>query len=157
MHAHRGEGAAHGAVPGSGSDAGTEIAGPELPRLGSRAIRTGSRIATTTSRASRGCAPGRIGPGRAASRARSIAASAVSSGSPVSVDRPLAGSAPLGERSTWRGRETLLAALNGVLGDYLAASGNPLAITMRLRRRHPPAGRARRAAIPASDRQAGRA
>jgi pimeloyl-ACP methyl ester carboxylesterase len=28
----------------------------------------------------------------------------------------------------------LLAALNGVLGDYLAASNNPLAITMRLRR-----------------------
>jgi pimeloyl-ACP methyl ester carboxylesterase len=40
----------------------------------------------------------------------------------------------LGERSTWPGRETLLAALNGVLGDYLAASSNPLAITMRLRR-----------------------
>jgi len=40
----------------------------------------------------------------------------------------------LGERSTWPGRETLLAALNGVLGDYLAASNNPLAITMQLRR-----------------------
>jgi pimeloyl-ACP methyl ester carboxylesterase len=40
----------------------------------------------------------------------------------------------LGERSTWPGREALLAALNGVLGDYLAASNNPLAITMRLRR-----------------------
>ena len=39
----------------------------------------------------------------------------------------------LGERSTWPGREALLAALNGVLGDYLAASNNPLAITMRLR------------------------
>jgi hypothetical protein len=33
-----------------------------------------------------------------------------------------------------RGREALLAALNGVLGDHLAASGNPLAIPMRLRR-----------------------
>ncbi len=32
----------------------------------------------------------------------------------------------LGERSTWPGREALLAALNGVLGDYLAASSNPL-------------------------------
>ena len=40
----------------------------------------------------------------------------------------------LGEQSTWPGRETLLAALNGVLGDYLAASGNPLAIAMHLRR-----------------------
>jgi pimeloyl-ACP methyl ester carboxylesterase len=30
-------------------------------------------------------------------------------------------------------REAALAALNGVLGDYLAASGNPLAITMGLR------------------------
>jgi pimeloyl-ACP methyl ester carboxylesterase len=40
----------------------------------------------------------------------------------------------LGERSTWPGREALLAALNGVLGDYLAASNNPLAITMQLRR-----------------------
>lgn len=32
------------------------------------------------------------------------------------------------------GREVVLAALNGVLGDYLAASGNPLAIEMSLRR-----------------------
>src|ERR1700693_206596 len=40
----------------------------------------------------------------------------------------------LGEPSTWPGREALLAALNGVLGDYLAASNNPLAITMALRR-----------------------
>jgi pimeloyl-ACP methyl ester carboxylesterase len=40
----------------------------------------------------------------------------------------------LNERSAWPGREPLLAALNGVLGDYLAASNNPLAITMRLRR-----------------------
>ena len=31
-------------------------------------------------------------------------------------------------------REAVLAALNGVLGDHLAASGNPLAISMRLRR-----------------------
>ena len=31
-------------------------------------------------------------------------------------------------------REALLAALNGVVGDHLAASGNPLAIPMRLRR-----------------------
>lgn len=31
-------------------------------------------------------------------------------------------------------REALLAALNGVVGDHLAATGNPLAIRMRLRR-----------------------
>ena len=30
-------------------------------------------------------------------------------------------------------RENVIAALNGVVGDYLAASGNPLAIPMRLR------------------------
>lgn len=34
--------------------------------------------------------------------------------------------------------EALLAALNGVLGDHLAASANPLAITMRLRREGKP-------------------
>jgi hypothetical protein len=51
------------------------------------------------------------------------------------LDRLLARLAPLlGERSTWPGREAMLAALNGVLGDYLMASKNPLAITMRLRR-----------------------
>ena len=52
------------------------------------------------------------------------------------LDRLLARLTPLlGERSTWPGREALLAALNGVLGDYLAASNNPLAITMGMRRR----------------------
>ena len=52
-----------------------------------------------------------------------------------SLDRLLARLAPLlGERSTWPGREALLAALNGVLGDYLAASDNPLATSMRFRR-----------------------
>ncbi|MDR3482227.1 MAG: alpha/beta hydrolase [Burkholderiaceae bacterium] len=40
----------------------------------------------------------------------------------------------LGKGSTWPGRESLLAALNGVLGDYLAARSNPLAITMAFRR-----------------------
>jgi pimeloyl-ACP methyl ester carboxylesterase len=51
------------------------------------------------------------------------------------LDRLLAQFEPLlGKRSTWPGREPLLAALNGVLGDYLAASSNPLAISMRLRR-----------------------
>ncbi len=51
------------------------------------------------------------------------------------LDRLLARFEPLlGEHSNWPGRDALLAALNGVLGDYLAASNNPLAITMRLRR-----------------------
>ncbi|HEX6898218.1 MAG TPA: alpha/beta hydrolase [Thermoanaerobaculia bacterium] len=42
--------------------------------------------------------------------------------------------ARLGEGSSPPGREALLAALNGVVGDHLAASANPLAIPMRLRR-----------------------
>jgi pimeloyl-ACP methyl ester carboxylesterase len=40
----------------------------------------------------------------------------------------------LGEKDSAPGREALLAALNGVLGDHLAASNNPLAIPMQLRR-----------------------
>lgn len=68
------------------------------------------------------------------------------------LDRLLAQFEPLlGERSTWAGREALLAALNGVLGDYLAASKNPLAITMSLRRGGvplPTEGEALAAAIP---------
>jgi len=51
------------------------------------------------------------------------------------LDRLLAQFNPLlGARSAWPGREAVLAVLNGVLGDYLAASKNPLAITMCLRR-----------------------
>jgi hypothetical protein len=42
-------------------------------------------------------------------------------------------SAQAGEPGSPR-REALVAALNGVVGDHLAASGNPLAIEMRLRR-----------------------
>jgi hypothetical protein len=38
-------------------------------------------------------------------------------------------------------REAVLAALNGVLGDHLAASANPLAIPMRLRRDGKPTGK----------------
>ncbi|HKI01982.1 MAG TPA: alpha/beta hydrolase [Thermoanaerobaculia bacterium] len=50
------------------------------------------------------------------------------------IDAVLARILPLlGEESSSPGREALLAALNGVLGDHLAASGNPLAISMRLR------------------------
>ena len=55
-------------------------------------------------------------------------------------------------------REAVLAALNGVLGDYLAATGNPLAIPMRFRRAAT-AGVERRAGRghPAGRRQAARA
>jgi pimeloyl-ACP methyl ester carboxylesterase len=57
-----------------------------------------------------------------------------------------------GQRSSPE-REAMLAALNGVLGDYLAASTNPLTIPMRLRRDGQPlelAGPALAAAIPQS-------
>ncbi len=38
------------------------------------------------------------------------------------------------DRPASRGREIALAALNGVVGDHLAKTGNPLALTMRFRR-----------------------
>lgn len=51
------------------------------------------------------------------------------------IDRALGAVAPaLGQIESSPRREALLAALNGVLGDYLAATGNPLAIPMSLRR-----------------------
>ena len=46
--------------------------------------------------------------------------------------RPIAGLA--GTRASAPARESAVAILNGVLGDHLAATGNPLAISMRLRR-----------------------
>jgi hypothetical protein len=50
-----------------------------------------------------------------------------------SLDALLGSLAPLlRERSDWPGRDAFLAALNGVLGDYLAATGNPLATRMAL-------------------------
>jgi len=53
-----------------------------------------------------------------------------------SLDILLARLGPLlGAQSAWPGRAPLLAALNGVVGDHLAASDNPLAITMALRRK----------------------
>jgi hypothetical protein len=62
------------------------------------------------------------------------------------IDAALAGFAPLlGEGAPGPKREALLAALNGVLGDYLAESGNPLAIEMRLRHRGHPLELERRA------------
>jgi hypothetical protein len=55
--------------------------------------------------------------------------------------------AHLGGRGDWAGRQALLAALNGVLGDRLAASGNPLAIPMTLLRDGLPAAPAGRIAV----------
>jgi hypothetical protein len=51
------------------------------------------------------------------------------------IDAVLGQLMPLfGEPGSSPAREGMLAALNGVLGDYLAASNNPLMIPMRLRR-----------------------
>jgi hypothetical protein len=53
-------------------------------------------------------------------------------------------------------REALLAALNGIMGDYLAATGNPLAIATRLRRRGKPLNLERRALAAAIPRLSGK-
>ncbi len=51
------------------------------------------------------------------------------------VDSALGAVAPaLGHIESAAAHESVIAALNGVVGDYLAETGNPLAITMRLRR-----------------------
>ena len=44
----------------------------------------------------------------------------------------------LGDRRPTPERDAVLSALNGVIGDYLAATHNPLAITMRFRRKGEP-------------------
>ena len=58
------------------------------------------------------------------------------------VDRGLAGLAPLAspahERRSSPAHEAVVAALNGVVGDYLARTLNPLAISMSLRRHGQP-------------------
>ena len=57
------------------------------------------------------------------------------------IDGALAQLAPLlGESTPSPERAAVLAALNGVLGDYLEETDNPLAIEMRLRRRTPERG-----------------
>jgi pimeloyl-ACP methyl ester carboxylesterase len=62
------------------------------------------------------------------------------------IDRALAQLAPLiGEGAPGPEREAVLAVLNGVLGDYLAATGNPLAIQMQLRQGGHPLETERRA------------
>jgi pimeloyl-ACP methyl ester carboxylesterase len=51
-----------------------------------------------------------------------------------SIDALLAPLVPiLGEQEAWQGRDAVLAALNGVLGDRLFETANPLAIPMTLR------------------------
>ncbi len=64
----------------------------------------------------------------------------------ASIDLALAQLAPLlGQGVPGRERESVLAALNGVLGDYLSATGNPLAIRMQLRQGGHPLELARQA------------
>lgn len=54
------------------------------------------------------------------------------------ADPILAQVAPILDKTSSRERESVLAALNGMMGDYLAATGNPLAISMQLRRKGQP-------------------
>lgn len=55
------------------------------------------------------------------------------------IDLALRGVAPaLGHIESSDARESLIAVLNGVLGDYLAQTGNPLAVNMHLRREGKP-------------------
>jgi hypothetical protein len=54
------------------------------------------------------------------------------------TDAILAQHVPILEGRSSQQREAVLAVLNGMMGDYLAATGNPLAIPMRLRRKGQP-------------------
>ncbi len=55
------------------------------------------------------------------------------------IDRALEPLAPLvGASAPGAERDVVLSVLNGVLGDYLAQTGNPLALPMQLRRAHEP-------------------
>ena len=65
-------------------------------------------------------------------------------GAGVGAAAGLVGATPE-DRPVSRGREIALAALNGVVGDYLAETGNPLALTMRFRRDGRPLAVERRA------------
>jgi hypothetical protein len=56
----------------------------------------------------------------------------------ITTDSILAQFGPGGEETSSPEREAVLAVLNGVMGDQLAASGNPLVIRMRLRRHGQP-------------------
>jgi pimeloyl-ACP methyl ester carboxylesterase len=52
----------------------------------------------------------------------------------ATTDSILAQLTPILDENSSEEREAVLAALNGMMGDYLAATGNPLAISMQLRR-----------------------
>lgn len=55
------------------------------------------------------------------------------------IDLALHAAAPaLGQMESSPAREAMIAVLNGVMGDYLAETGNPLAVTMHLRREGKP-------------------
>ena len=56
----------------------------------------------------------------------------------VTTDSILAQAAPNLNKRSSKEREAVLAALNGMMGDYLAGTNNPLAIPMRLRRNGQP-------------------
>ncbi|MBL0141643.1 MAG: alpha/beta hydrolase [Betaproteobacteria bacterium] len=75
----------------------------------------------------------------------------------LSVDGLLGLLTPLiAEKRSSQERETVLAALNGVLGDYLAESGNPLAIAMGLRKSGTPVALNRAALAAAFPKPGGR-
>jgi hypothetical protein len=75
----------------------------------------------------------------------------------ASLDAVLAEIVPLlGETATFPEREALVAALNGVLGDHLAETDNPLAVTMRLRRAGAPLELRREALLAAVPRATGK-
>jgi pimeloyl-ACP methyl ester carboxylesterase len=75
----------------------------------------------------------------------------------VGIDRALEQLAPLlGDSTPGPEREAVLAALNGVLGDYLADTNNPLTIEMRIRHQAQPLEleqEALRAAFPGDNRK----
>ena len=73
------------------------------------------------------------------------------------VDLALAQLVPLlGTARSTPEREAVVAALNGVMGDHLAATGNPFAIPMRLRRQGEPLEITRQALAKAIPRAGGR-
>lgn len=65
----------------------------------------------------------------------------VGAGSDILLSRVTASLEEQTSSPSSRGREAVLAALNGVLGDHLATTGNPLAIPMTLRRDGPHTGK----------------
>jgi pimeloyl-ACP methyl ester carboxylesterase len=75
-----------------------------------------------------------LGPTRLCSRPVNASIRGVTRVIAAGIDRALARLQPLlGPMPSVRAHETAVAVLNGILGDYLAESGNPLAIEMSLR------------------------